>query len=319
MAPPLAVEIHGLTKAYPYGHIIRKRRVALQDLSLSVTQGEVFGYLGPNGSGKTTTLKILMGLVRADSGTASILGLPLRSGEWRQRAGYLPEHPYLYDYLTVEEYLDFVGRLFGMAGAERRRRSGELLERVGLAKAARVPLRRCSKGMVQRAGLAQALMNDPEIVFLDEPMSGLDPVGRRLVRDIILDLRRAGRTVFFSTHILSDAETLCDRIALLSAGKLVKAGRLDEILSLDVSHMEVLVSGLSPEGLAALPGLRTKEAVGERLRLEVEEQALGAVIRGVEAGGGRVLSVQPVRQSLEDYFFQEISSADPRGTWQLEA
>ena len=315
----LAVEIHGLNKAYPYGHIIRKRRAVLQDLSLSVTQGEIFGYLGPNGSGKTTTLKLLMGLVRPDSGTATILGLPLQSREWRRRAGYLPEHPYLYDYLTVEEYLDFVGRLFGMSGPERKRRAGELLERVGLSRAAKVPLRRCSKGMVQRAGLAQALMNDPEIVFLDEPMSGLDPVGRRLVRDIILGLRRAGRTVFFSTHILSDAETLCDRIALISAGKLVKAGRLDEILSLDISHMEVLVSGLAKDKLPEVPGVGTSEAVGERLRLEVEEKALGAAIRAVENAGGRVLSVQPVRQSLEDYFLKEIAGADPRGTWQLEA
>jgi len=162
-------------------------------------------------------------------------------------------------------------------------------------------------------------MNDPEIVFLDEPMSGLDPVGRRLVRDIILELRRAGRTVFFSTHILSDAETLCDRIALLSAGKLVKQGRLDEILSLDISHMEVLVSGLPNDKLPEVPGVGKSEAVGERLRLEVKEKTLGAAIRAVEDAGGRVLSVQPVRQSLEDYFMKEIASADPRGTWQIEA
>jgi ABC-2 type transport system ATP-binding protein len=313
------IEIHNLTKAYPFGHIIRRRRTALVDLSLSVTSGEIFGYLGPNGSGKTTTLKLLMGLVRPDSGTATILGYPIESLEWRRRAGYLPEHPYLYDYLTVEEYLDFVGRLFGMDRAARRRRAGELLDRVGLAAAAKVPLRRCSKGMIQRAGLAQALMNDPEIVFLDEPMSGLDPVGRRLVRDIILDLRRAGRTVFFSTHILSDAETLCDRIALLSGGRLVKTGRLDEILKVDVSHMEVLVSGVRAEDLAASAGLRVKETLGERLRIEVEESALGALIRDVEIAKGRVLSVQPVRQSLEEYFFKELANADPRGAWQLEA
>lgn len=318
MATP-AVEAEGLTKAYPVGHVIRSRRLALEGLDLRVEPGEIFGYLGPNGSGKTTTLKILMGLVRPDAGSARILGEPLESRAWRQRAGYLPEHPYLYDYLSVEEYLDFVGRLFGMGGRERLARARQLLERVGLAQAARVSLRRCSKGMVQRAGLAQALMNDPEIVFLDEPMSGLDPVGRRLVRDVILDLRRAGRTVFFSTHILSDAETLCDRIALLRAGKLVASGRLDEILNLDVAHMEMLVSGLTAETLGPLEGVGAREAMGERLRLEVREEALGAVLHAVEAAGGRVLSVQPVRQSLEDYFFKELATADARGTWQLEA
>ena len=314
-----ALETSGLSKSYPTGMLHRGRRSALEELTLSVPRGEVFGYLGPNGAGKTTTLKLLLGLLRADRGSARVLGVPHTERAWRFRAGYLPENPYLYDYLTPQEYLDYSGRLFGMPAAERRERSRQVLARVGLTGSAGVPLRRFSKGMLQRAGLAQALLNDPELVFLDEPMSGLDPIGRHMVKEVILDLRSRGRTVFFSTHILSDAETLCDRIALLSAGKLVKQGRLDEILSLDISHMEVLVSGLPNDKLPEVPGVGKSEAVGERLRLEVKEKTLGAAIRAVEDAGGRVLSVQPVRQSLEDYFMKEIASADPRGTWQIEA
>jgi ABC-2 type transport system ATP-binding protein len=222
-----ALETSGLSKSYPTGALHRGRRPALEELTLSVSRGEVFGYLGPNGAGKTTTLKLLLGLLRADRGSARVLGVPHTERAWRYRAGYLPENPYLYDYLTPQEYLDYAGRLFGMPSAERRERSRQVLQRVGLAESARVPMRRFSKGMLQRAGLAQALLNDPELVFLDEPMSGLDPIGRHMVKEVILDLRSRGRTVFFSTHILSDAESLCDRVALLRDGRLVTVGRLD--------------------------------------------------------------------------------------------
>ena len=201
------LEIQDLSKSYRVGHLRPRRQPAVQGLSLSVERGEIFGFLGPNGSGKTTTLKVLIGLVRPDSGRIQILGHPHEARAWRYAVGYLPEQPYLYDYLTPLEYLDYVGRLFGLAPAVRRDRARMLLEKVGLARAATLPLRRFSKGMTQRVGLAQALMNDPELVLLDEPMSGLDPLGRRLVRDIILDLRERGKTVFFSTHILSDAES----------------------------------------------------------------------------------------------------------------
>ncbi len=231
------------------------------------------------------------------------------------RAGYLPENPYLYDYLTPAEYLDYVGRLFGLASRARRERVRELLALVGLERSSGVPMRRFSKGMLQRAGLAQALVNDPELVFLDEPMSGLDPIGRRLVRDLILGLRQAGKTVLFSTHILSDAETLCDRVAVLRAGRLVKTGPLGELLRLDASHMEVLASGVT----ATAPGLEAARSVpvGDRLRLEVEERSLGRVVTAIEAAGGRVLGVQPVRQTLEDYFFEEMggASAARAGEW----
>ncbi len=310
-----AVEITGLSKSYRVGHLRPRRSPALHDLTLAVPRGEVFGYLGPNGSGKTTTLKVLMGLVFADAGTARILGRPLEDPRCRERIGYLPENPYLYDYLTPSEYLDYAGRLFGLPAAERRDRARELLERVGLSDKARTPLRRFSKGMLQRIGLAQALINTPDLVFLDEPMSGLDPIGRRLVRDIILDLRAQGRTIVFSTHILPDAETLRDRVAPLRAGPLAAVGRLDEILKIDVAHMEVLVSGLDEERAAALAGEAPRRRLGERWALQVPEKSLGALVRAAEEAGGRILSVQPVRQSLEDYFFKEMSAVPGGTSW----
>lgn len=317
MREELALRIDGLVKSFPTGFLGLKRRPVLRGLSLEVHANEIFGYLGPNGSGKTTTLRVLMGLVFPDRGEVSVLGEPLSSLGWRRRCGFLPEHPYFYDYLTAAEYLDYVGRLFGMPAPARARRRDELLERVGLARSARIPLRRFSKGMAQRLGVAQALMNDPELVFLDEPMSGLDPIGRHLMRGIIRDLKERGRTVFFSTHILSDAETLCDRVALLRSGELLKVGRLDEILGLDVKHMEVLASGLDEAALRELPpGVRSRQAVGERWRLEVDERALGSIVNVVERAGGRILSVDPVRQSLEEYFFKEMQADGAPGTWE---
>lgn len=311
-----AIATEGLAKSYPYGHIVRRRRPALRGLDLRVERGEIFGCLGPNGSGKTTTLKLLMGLIHPDAGRATILGQPLTSRAWRARVGYLPEHPYFYDYLTAQEYLDYAGRLFGLDASTRRARRERLLAQVGLARSTSVPLRRYSKGMLQRLGLAQALVNDPELVLLDEPMSGLDPIGRRLVRDLILDLRQQGKTVFFSTHILSDAETLCDRVAVLREGALLKAGLLSEILDLDVAHVEVLLTGLAPAALPA--GLGAAERLGERLRLRLPEAQLGAGLEAARAAGGRVLSVQPVRQSLEDFFFRELGTPGKEESWTVE-
>jgi ABC-2 type transport system ATP-binding protein len=308
MVEPAPLIVRGLTKSYRVGHIRRSLRPALVDLDLEVQRGEILGYIGPNGAGKTTTLKLLTGLLRPDRGEGLVFGLPLAARDWRHRVGYLPEHPYLYDYLTAAEYLDYAGRLFGLAPRRRRERGRELLALVGLERSADVPMRRFSKGMVQRAGLAQALVNDPDLVLLDEPMSGLDPIGRRLVRDLILDLRRAGKTVFFSTHILSDAETLCDRVAVLRGGRLLRIGALGEILRPDVAHLEVLAAGVDPAGLD-LEGVARHETVGDRVRLEIGENALGRVVLAVEAAGGRVLSVQPMRASLEDYFFRELEGA----------
>ncbi len=303
-----------LTKSYRTGHIVMGRKPALTDLSLRVERGEVFGYLGPNGSGKTTTLKLLMGLLWPDSGSAHVLGYALDDPRWKFRAGYLPEQPYFYDYLTAAEYVEYVGQIFGLGRAERRARARELLELVGLGRSPGVALRRFSKGMLQRLGLAQALVNDPEIVFLDEPMSGLDPLGRRLVRDIILDLKARGKTVFFSTHILPDAEALCDRVAVLRGGRLLKVGRLDEILDLDVSHVEVLVSGGDLRSAGAAPaGVRIARDLGERVSLQVDEPGLVAALTWAQSQGARVLSVQPVRQSLEDYFVEQVGAARPEG------
>jgi ABC-2 type transport system ATP-binding protein len=308
-----ALAIQGLSKSYRVGHLRGRRRPALVDLTLDVPRGEIFGYLGPNGSGKTTTLKVLMGIVRPDSGTASVLGVPLEQRAWRHSVGYLPENPYLYDYLTAREYLDYVGRLFARPRRPRRERAAALLEAVGLSRSADWPMRRYSKGMLQRVGLAQALVNDPELVILDEPMSGLDPIGRRMVRDLIVELKAQGKTVFFSTHILPDAEALCDRVALLRGGRLVQVGSLDRILQIDVSHLEVLVSGLDEAAVASLPaGVRSSRRLGERWRLEVDEGALGTAVQAVEAARGRILSVSPVRQSLEDYFVKEMGEEEHR-------
>jgi ABC-2 type transport system ATP-binding protein len=314
-----ALDVHGLAKTYTTGLFRKKRHAALKGLDLTIERGEILGYLGPNGSGKTTTLKILLGLIFPDAGTGTVLGFPLRDRAWRHRAGYLPEQPYFYDYLSAREYLDYAGRLFGLAAGERRDRAARLLEMVGLRRSAGVPLRRFSKGMMQRLGVAQALINDPELVILDEPMSGLDPIGRRLVRDIILGLKGEGKTVLFSTHILSDAEALCDRVALLRAGELLRVGDLAGILGSDVSHMEILVAGLSPETVDRLaPALKARRPLGERWRLEVAEESLGPIVEAVKEAHGRVLSIQPVRQSLEDYFIKEMGAARTEAEWELE-
>jgi ABC-2 type transport system ATP-binding protein len=309
-----AVDVRGIAKSFRTGHLRPVYRPALKDLTFSIARGEIFGYLGPNGSGKTTTLKILLGLLFPDRGTATILGHPLASRAWRYKAGYQPEHPYFYDYLTATEYLDYACRLFGMSASDRKGRIADLMRLVNLEAAAHVPLRRFSKGMTQRVGLAQALINDPELVFLDEPMSGLDPLGRRLVRRVIMDLKAAGKTVLFSTHILSDAESLCDRVALLRGGELLKVGALDQILTLDVSHLEVLASGIDEAGLEGIP-VRHRVRIGDRWSLEVDEGRLGEVVRAIEDRQGRVRSVQPIRQSLEEYFVKEMGGMGRGEAW----
>src|SRR6516162_7841216 len=235
-----AIEILGLTKDYRTGFWRTRVRRSLDNLSLRVEDGEIFGFLGPNGAGKTTTLKLLMGLIFPTAGTARIRGKSIDDVAMHREIGYLPEQPYFYDYLTARELLDYYARFFGFAAADRRERVTRFLELVGLTAAADVQLRKFSKGMLQRAGIAQAILHDPKVVFLDEPMSGLDPIGRREVRDIIHDLKRQGSTIFFSTHILSDAEMLCDRVGILVGGKLQGAGAPGEIASLEIRAMEIL-------------------------------------------------------------------------------
>jgi ABC-2 type transport system ATP-binding protein len=300
-----AIEILGLTKDYPIGFWRKRRRRSLDHLTLQVEEGEVFGFLGPNGAGKTTTLKLLMGLIFPTEGTARIRGRPIDDVGMHHEIGYLPEQPYFYDYLTARELLDYYARFSDYRPAERRDRVERFLTMVGLAAAADVQLRKFSKGMLQRAGIAQAVLHDPQVIFLDEPMSGLDPVGRREVRDIILDLKRKGRTVFFSTHILSDAEMLCDRVAVLVGGKLRGVGAPREFVSTEVQSMEILFEGREGRLLPASLAARCTQ-VGGRYRADVPESELYAALEQLRDSEARILSVTPLRPSLEDYFLRLV-------------
>ena len=303
------VEINNLTKDYEVG-FWRKRKVrTLDDLSLSVDAGQIFGFLGANGAGKTTTLKLLMRLIFPTSGTARILGSEIQDVRMHERIGYLPENPYFYDYLTAREFLEYCAEIFGYPAAERKKRASDLLARVRLdEKRWDTQLRKFSKGMLQRVGLAQSLINDPEIVFLDEPMSGLDPVGRREVRDLIASLREDGKTVFMCSHILSDIEVLCDRVAILKGGKLAQVGHLDELRRRNdaPNRMEVLATGVDAAALQDL----TKNLSGadvsatpRGLRIEItDENEIENVLAALRKAGGKVVSIQPIKQSLEELF-----------------
>jgi ABC-2 type transport system ATP-binding protein len=300
------IEITNLTKDYEVG-FWRKRKVrALDDLSLSIERGQIFGFLGANGAGKTTTLKLLMRLIFPTNGTARILGRDINDVSMHERIGYLPENPYFYDYLTAREFLDYCAQIFGFPAAERKKRAADLLARVKLdEKRWDTQLRKFSKGMLQRVGLAQSLINDPEIVFLDEPMSGLDPVGRREVRDLIAGLRDEGKTVFMCSHILSDIEVLCDRVAILKRGRLAQVGYLDELRRATdgPNRMEVMASGTDIETLNQyLPETAIASTPGG-LRIEVSsEDQIDEVLAALRKVGGKIVSVQPVKQSLEELF-----------------
>jgi ABC-2 type transport system ATP-binding protein len=300
MAKP-AIEFLELTKDYPLGFWRNRTCRALDHLTFEVQEGEIFGFLGPNGAGKTTTLKLLMGLIFPTTGTARVCGRSIDDVAMHRDIGFLPEQPYFYDYLTARELLDYFARFFGLDRAERRKRVMLLLERVALANASDIQLRKYSKGMLQRVGIAQAILHDPRVVFLDEPMSGLDPVGRREVRDIILDLKRRGHTVFFSTHIISDAEMLCDRVAVLLAGKLQSVGSPTDIVSIDVRGMEILFETRDGRALPAALAERATQT-GQRYRIEVPEAGLYAALEQLRACEARILSVSPLRPTLEDYF-----------------
>jgi len=316
----LAIETIDLTKDYRTGFWRKRYKRALDSLNLQVEAGQVFGLLGPNGAGKTTTLTLLLRLVFPTRGTARILGKSFDDISVHARVGYLPENPYLYDHLTPEEFLNYMGELFGLSAAERRRRVGELIERVGLAESRHVPLGKFSKGMVQRAGLAQALINDPEVVFLDEPMSGLDPLGRREVRDLILALKAQGKTVFFSTHILSDAEALCDQVAILCYGRLQGCGDLHKILGLSVSSTELVLEDPAPAALAELASHAASIVrTGARVRLEIAQECeVPKALQIALQHGIRVVSLSPVKMSLEDYFLAKVA-ASPGSTTRSES
>ena len=309
MAP--AIETEALTKDYRVGFWRQRPYRALDALTLAVQPGEVFGFLGPNGAGKTTTLKLLMQLVFPTSGQARILGRPVGDLSVRRRIGFLPENPSFYDNLTGEELLSYFAGLFGYTGAARRARVARRLEEVGIGAERRLPLRRYSKGMVQRVGIAQALLNDPEVVFLDEPMSGLDPLGRRDIRALILALRDRGTTVFFSSHILTDAEALCSRVGILAGGRLAAVGRLSEMAGYDVRGWEVVLADVSPQALsaAAAAGVAATMVAERRYTFELpREDRPERFVVEMTAAGATLVSVNPVHTTLEDVFVQQVQA-----------
>jgi len=304
-----AIEIKDLSKSYAVGFWKKKLRPALQGLNLSVEAGETFGFLGPNGAGKTTTLKLLMGIIFPTAGSATILGSHFLDPEVRKKTGFLPEQPYFYDYLSAPELLDYYAALSGVPRAERARRIGPMLERVGLGDVGNKQLRKFSKGMLQRVGIAQAIIHDPEVVFLDEPMSGLDPLGRHEVRELIQGLKDEGKTIFFSTHILSDAEALCDRVAVIHKGELRGVGVVNDLRSSAAGKSEVIW-----EGAGALPAVRSllaeSHVTGESVRGTVQSADLDRLLEQLRQQRARLISVTPLHGTLEDYFLARTADQE---------
>lgn len=300
--PDLAIEIRGLQKIY-YSGFLRRPFTGLDGLDLEVSRGEVFGFIGPNGAGKTTTIKCLVGLQHPTAGQAFLLGRPIEDPESRRQLGFLPERPYFYQHLTVTEFLDFYGQLFGIPASLRAERIERLVERVDLRRVADTPLRQFSKGMLQRAGVAQALINDPELVILDEPMSGLDPLGRMLIRDLILEERERGRTVFFSSHVLSDVQSICDRVGLISGGRLRAVGDVEELLTQQIRHVDCTVR-LSRD-LPLCGQVVTRQ--GDERIVRVEQHQLDELLQQVREAQGEIVQVLPNRRTLEDLLLDEMS------------
>ncbi len=304
------LKVEGLRKTFRLG-FFRKRVEAVRSVSFEVKKGETFGLLGPNGAGKTTSIKAILRLIMPDAGQITLFGAPL-SLDARRRIGYLPENPYVYQYLRAHEFLDLCGRLMGMSRAERKKRADAMIEQVGLAHAVDRPIGRFSKGMMQRMGLAQALLHDPELLILDEPMSGLDPVGRKQVRDIILAERRAGKTLIFTSHVLSDVEMLCDRIAIVHKGEVVARGTLDELLKREVRRVTIQLAGVSAELKANLAarGLALRDHEG-LLYVTIEgDQGVNPLLSEALAQGATVVEVEPERETLEDLFVRKAVTSN---------
>jgi ABC-2 type transport system ATP-binding protein len=300
-----AIEILDLEKTYYVGFWRKRPKLALRPLRLTIEEGEVFGFLGPNGAGKTTTLKLLMGLVSPTGGTARILGMEFDDPRVKTQIGFLPEQPYFYDHLTAQELLTYYAQLSGVSASERSMKVAAMLARVGLSDAARTQLRKYSKGMLQRVGLAQAILHNPKVVFLDEPMSGLDPMGRREVRELIQELRNEGKTVFFSTHILSDAEALCDRVAVIHQGELRGVGAVAELTAQSQGKVEIIFCARSvPTDLANL-GAEARVS-GEMVNAVVAEEQQEAALEVLRRERLRLISLTPVRSSLEEYYVQKL-------------
>jgi ABC-2 type transport system ATP-binding protein len=300
-----AIEILGLEKTYMVGFWRKRPKRALQPLHLTVEDGEIFGFLGPNGAGKTTTLKMLMGLVFPTAGTARILGKDWTDPEVKAQIGFLPEQPYFYDYLTAHELLEYYGQLSGVPARDRKNRVEEVLQRVGLTDIKGIQLRKFSKGMLQRAGIAQAILHNPKLVFLDEPMSGLDPLGRRDVRDLIQQLQQEGKTVFFSTHILSDAEALCDRVAIINKGELRGVGAVEELTKSVQGKVELVWGGTQvPASMKALGA--ECHVTGDTVRAVIAENQQDTAIDALRRERLRLISITPLRTSLESYFVEKL-------------
>ena len=300
-----AIKTQNLTKEYPYGFLHLKRKTSLENLTMQVEDGEVFGFLGPNGAGKSTTIKLLMGIIFPTAGSAQILGKPVSDVSMHRDIGYLPEQPYFYDYLTAAEVLDYFARFHGFSATERKERVQRMLQKVGLETAGKIQLRKFSKGMLQRVGLAQAIVHDPKLLILDEPMSGLDPMGRREVRDIILELKNAGKTILFSTHILSDAETLCDRVGVIAGGQLRGVGAPGSIVGVKSLGMEIIFE-LTGSG-AQVEKLRAKATKsGANYRMSVIELDLYAALEELRGAGAKIISVTRIKPTLEDFFMELV-------------
>jgi ABC-2 type transport system ATP-binding protein len=300
-----AIEILGLEKTYRVGFWRARPKRALHPLHLTVNEGEIFGFLGPNGAGKTTTLKLLMDLVFPTAGSARILGKEWTDPEIKAQIGFLPEQPYFYDYLTAHELLDYYGQLSGVPARDRKPRIEEMLARVGLADIKGIQLRKFSKGMLQRVGIAQAILHNPKVVFLDEPMSGLDPLGRREVRDLIGQLKQEGKTVFFSTHILSDAEALCDRVAIIHQGELRGVGAIEDLTSSIQGKVEVIWQGLNvPASMKALTS--EYHLSGDTVRAVIPETQQDAAIDALRRERIKLIAITPLRTSLETYFVEKL-------------
>ncbi|MEW5805051.1 MAG: ABC transporter ATP-binding protein [bacterium] len=302
-----AIKTESLRKIYKTG--FGKKIEALQGLDLEIEEGETFGYLGPNGAGKTTTLKLLLGLMHPTSGTAYILGENSRNVQVKNLIGFLPEQPYFYSYLTAHEFLNFYSRLFNIPKKSCQARIDELLALVGLKGRENLQLRKFSKGMLQRIGIAQALVNDPQVIFFDEPFSGLDPIGRKEIRDIVLKLKEKGKTIFFCSHILSDVEMICDRVAILVHGELKAVGRIENLVETKLKSAEIAFSGLGEEAKAKVRELSSRmlDHSDKTLVTLSNRESVDKVVKIISEGQGRLISLTPIRETLEDIFLKEVA------------
>ncbi len=306
------IQTEGLTKIFFKNKLVKKEETrAVVNLDLQVASGEVFGFLGPNGAGKSTTIKMLLRLLFPTSGKAWLFGTPIERPEARRKVGFLPENPYFYDYLTAAEFLFLNGRLYGMSGTELKSRVDELIEFVGLEEHRDSRLRKFSKGMLQRIGLAQALVNDPELVILDEPTSGLDPLGRKMVLDLILKLKEQGKTVFFSTHILPDAEVVCDSVGIIINGELRKSGKLSDLLGKTKGY-QIEFTGITDQKILKRIERLSKSQIEineDVMTVEASEDELYNIVEIIRIGDGKLLRITPQKRTLEDVFIEEVKEA----------